>query len=357
MFGAIRRVISGEDIEETHKQDLSPDQFDALTPNAFRVPAIPISRMQDSPSPAALIETEDINDKIICNHERSNTNNNTMDVDVHRDGDNSTAGSSLSDVSTAKEPSFPHHFSTIAGPQPMRMVVEEPPQPLIPPSGLASIPQSKLARNDSRNSNDSYSSYGRQSSQNSSRDWGWFEDVHTTGLDHPANSGGSGSALASASGNLKRGKDHSNFSSSNEENNKKKGKRGASSNNDGNNGYYFHSNGGRGQGRAGKSGGGSPLLPNLGLLLNGGEYGGGDGLYRFQPLEPLIHHPSTAMDMESGECTPTTHSIVLQRSRAAMAFVFLSWKESVNHQVAKVLSFVLFGFKDPVVTLARVEVG
>jgi hypothetical protein len=345
MLQAIRRVISGEDIEETQRQDPPPSpqqpNVDAIsttpTPNAFLVDAGTPIIMQ---SPVALIETSEddnvtVNDAIGLNNNNDNDNNNydnnnnndtAMDVDVNPDGDSSTAGSSLSDVSAAKEPSFitqhQHLSTTLIPPQTMRMVVEEESRPPIPSStaaitrisggvgGLASIPQPRLARNDSRNSNDSYSSYGRQSSQNSSRDWGWFEDVHTTSLDHPANSGGDGATASS--GNLKRSKDHSNINHSQEENNnQKKGKKGRSGgdtdeigdNND------FRSGGGREKNnRGGKSGGGSPLFPNLGLLYAGGDYSwGGDSLYQYQPLEPL-RHQATAMDMESGKFSLTNNT-------------------------------------------------
>jgi hypothetical protein len=328
MLGAIRRVISGEDIEAAQQQDPSPVFIDAKAvsgspPKTFVFDATPLPKMQSTPPLAALIETDDGNGDHHSCKEGDNNNGSAMDVDVHhRDGDNSTAGSSLSDVSAAKEHHhhYPHHHhhhssTTGTGPPPMMMVAEEGHRPPIPPpttAGAPSIPppSPRLPRNDSRNSNDSYSSYGRQSSQNSSRDWGWFDDVHSNNLDHPANSGvgggvGVGGASPSASGNLKRAKDHSNSGSAKEEHNKKKGKRGGGPHNS-DDGYQYSYRPGSDRG--------SPLLPNLGLLSGGGVFGGGDGdgaFMTFQPLAPLnrFHHPVTAMDMESGKSSRPTSRI------------------------------------------------
>jgi hypothetical protein len=209
MFGAMQRVISGDNMDnqegEQQQQLPSPpgennDVMDTTAttcniyvPSQSSTDSMPVPPSHSRNIDAAIVEDDD------------------MDVD------NSTTGSSLSDVSAAKDHHHRHlnqqqHYEQQEddGDFTMQRQYQEQNEkiivdghtdaskpPPVPTAGASSSPtghnsnipvafplpslsRSRLSRTDSRNSTDSYSSYGRQSSQNSSRDWGWFEDVHVT---------------------------------------------------------------------------------------------------------------------------------------------------------------------------------
>jgi hypothetical protein len=138
MFDAIKRVISGDDVRfddsgetgDVMESEQSTHQHD----DSIRMSS------EDICIYAALIE-------------------NDMDVDVTGDTAN-TPGSSLSDMSATR-----HGSEAIK----------------------ASNSHEKFTRRDSKMSNtDSSSASMKASSQTSSRDWGWFEDVHTAEHNAPS---------------------------------------------------------------------------------------------------------------------------------------------------------------------------
>jgi hypothetical protein len=171
MLGIIKRVISGENMEEGQQPQSSNNINDNHHPPNSNGNTMPDSTF-------AIIENDDDNAMDLSDdhhHQHSN----------HED-DNHTIGSSISDVSAAKgNDSEDVHLLMVPSDHPMVVMDETsspthrpPPAPRTTAALVSSIPKpSHLDRSDSRNSNDSYSSIGRQSSQNSSRDWGWFEET------------------------------------------------------------------------------------------------------------------------------------------------------------------------------------
>lgn len=217
MLGAIKRVISGENIDEEsqqRKQQQQQQQRESqhpLTVFSFSSTGGCDDMIVDAP---ALVENDEImehennNNNILKSGNTDDADHSMMDVDQegdhHGGGDdpqepivthvvdsndgNSTTGSSISDVS-AKELHQPNNPDSAAA-------VSLPPRPLhstaetSSSSGRNSPMGTKFLTSRSSghggsgsggNDGDSFSSAGRASSQNSSRDWGWFEDVHTTG--------------------------------------------------------------------------------------------------------------------------------------------------------------------------------
>ena len=143
MLGAIKRVISGDDVKDGESQDNAP-LTDIDTPAAtFQAPPALIENDQDMEIEA---------DVTITNIESVLQ----------------TPGSSLSDVSAAPDI---QQLEMNGGDQVL------PPRPIsrgTSAQAVLSLEQAHLPRNDSKSID---SSSLRGSSQNSSRDWGWFEDA------------------------------------------------------------------------------------------------------------------------------------------------------------------------------------
>jgi hypothetical protein len=181
MLGAVRRVISGENMDEE-----GPHQHQQLQTSVNNDPPNSNNNMNDVSTTFAIVENDDDND------------NNAMDIDNNNNNnineDDNTVGSSISDVSLAKQNDRynnnmndlvevdPHHrFMVVMDDTTISKLPLDP----LPRSTAEVVPSitkpcsiRNLNRSDSRNSSDSYaSSLGRQSSQNSSRDWGWFEET------------------------------------------------------------------------------------------------------------------------------------------------------------------------------------
>jgi hypothetical protein len=177
MLGAIHRVISGENMDEEGQQQQQQQSVDNnYPPNS--------GNMNDLATTFAIVENDDDNDNHAMDIENNNNNINE---------DDNTVGSSISDVSVAKRNDRNGHNvnelpQVVPDHHPMDVMDETISNPLPGPlphnktAVVSSIPKPNnirnLSRTDSRNSTDSYgSSIGRQSSQNSSRDWGWFEET------------------------------------------------------------------------------------------------------------------------------------------------------------------------------------
>jgi hypothetical protein len=158
MFDVIKRVISGEDVGEGKEpsESAGDDRImeDGATPSTA-------TNLQP-----ALVENDA--DPDVSGHNRRTTD------------DAADTGSSLSDVSDTNieemdsDPNDNNNY--------IKMVVDDDAMPersnAIPEQVAAMFPRGQFPRHDSRASNDSSSGSHRASSQNSSRDWGWFEDVH-----------------------------------------------------------------------------------------------------------------------------------------------------------------------------------
>jgi hypothetical protein len=193
MLGAIKRVISGGSMVE--KAEEASPAAPAQHPNTSSTP-------DQSNTPALVEHDQDVTMKDAS----------VQDTEVHVTHIGNmvpgtlTPRSSLSDVSAADEEDVPntnnHNQSSSSSNNSSN------------PDASASSPQNdsrvdsaaghqlqadprqqmharpQFPRNDSKNSNDGSSgafSFGsmRASSQNSSRDWGWFEDVHQSASDTP----------------------------------------------------------------------------------------------------------------------------------------------------------------------------
>ena len=211
MFDAIKRVISGEDVAE---ENLAPTE-DGTNPEPNRSVdsgMVPSSGIEIETTQPAIVEND-------LDHGLASDNNKlTLPPSTNDDRSNHesyTPRSSLSDVSAG------HNDDEIVESTPTGVTTQRFAKMVVDDDGMLdrsnAIPEQAAAlfatrgnfpRNDSRVSNDSSSGSQRASSQNSSRDWGWFEDVHVS--------------EQSSSPYLKR-KD-----TTDDKNNKKKGKRGGS---------------------------------------------------------------------------------------------------------------------------------
>lgn len=205
MLGAIRRVISGEDVrggDENHsdgqQQRQQPSRGDDRpTQSQMNAPPSPmdVDGSTDRPLSAVLVEPD---------HELGEYCENDAPLEiVERDRNASgtfTANSSLSDASEAGK----DHQQVDVLMEDV-LVDEESPTPLAgagsgpqiyqhPPAQYQQRLQSsatnhRLQRMDSGVSDGSDSGSARgTTSQNSSRDWGWFEDVHVGGQLTPTSS-------------------------------------------------------------------------------------------------------------------------------------------------------------------------
>ncbi|KAG7347642.1 hypothetical protein IV203_016347 [Nitzschia inconspicua] len=167
MLGAIQRVISGEKMDEEGQQQQQEQQSNN-PPNSGTM----------SNTAFAIVENDE------------DDHDSAMDVEIpntYSNDDDHTVGSSISDFSVAKDGEHENVVDLLVPSDHPMVVTEEwlsnnnpspaprnSERPVVSATPKAS---GRLSRSDSRNSGDSYSSYGRQSSQNSSRDWGWFEET------------------------------------------------------------------------------------------------------------------------------------------------------------------------------------
>ena len=171
MLGAIRRVISGEDVAQRPRQE---ERF----PEDVAMPETPRemdlnnnqSPVHDAGGPALVENDHDME---------------AMDEKLpHMEGDPhskniSTPGSSLSDMSEAR-PGEQHEEQDMTGQQ--QMTIDDDmmhDRSSINPEHAVATSFERLSRRDSRAS-DSSGSFTRANSQTGSRDWGWFEDVHVS---------------------------------------------------------------------------------------------------------------------------------------------------------------------------------
>lgn len=171
MFEAIKRVISGEDVGEENLIQISEATNQDLTSDM--PPTEPSSGAEIAPQPA-LVEND-------MDHEFSDNNElRLLPSNGILNSESYTPRSSLSDVSAGHKDEIED-----AGETAMtftKMVVDDDGMlersSAIPEQAAAMFARGNFPRNDSRVSNDSSLGSQRASSQNSSRDWGWFEDVH-----------------------------------------------------------------------------------------------------------------------------------------------------------------------------------
>ena len=179
MLGAIKRVISGDDMNlgSTTREGTTEDQQQGSNTNDN------IQNQSDSSSSAISPELPNNNTGGPVLVESDN-----MDIDgaggLTQMASAETPGSSLSDVSDADQ-----HATGLDiddddddyenGNNDTTMKVMD-----VEPAMKRSAGRGSLPRNDSKMSSDSSNSV-RGGSQNSSRDWGWFEDVHASEHAHP----------------------------------------------------------------------------------------------------------------------------------------------------------------------------
>ena len=179
MLGAIKRVISGEDMRGGGEGEESNDNERILsTPEQSQSHPGIVNMSSDVAMEPVLVENDQDMDM-------------ELDVGVIESVHHGTPGSSLSDVSdghaSAMMEDVDNHLlqadprqSQLPPPPPTTTSFQQQQPP--PQAVTMQVATKTLPRNDSKVSNDSSSASNsmKGSSQNSSRDWGWFEDVHTS---------------------------------------------------------------------------------------------------------------------------------------------------------------------------------
>jgi hypothetical protein len=163
MLGALKRVVSGENINQ-----VSATQEEQHQPQ-------PSSEQPSFHPPNSDITTLHIVDPMDVEEDEQNDNNKNNSTD-----DYSIGGSSISDISAGGKSTSDNPMVMVVDERnnidydtKMTMQTSEPP-PVAPNDTTMALPKAQLARADSNTD----SSYGRQSSQTS--DYGWFEDVHVS---------------------------------------------------------------------------------------------------------------------------------------------------------------------------------
>ena len=153
MFSSIKRVISGD--------ELNVERMESSNNNKNNVDSQDISSttlsQEDEKVPTSSVE---INTAALIE--------NDMDIDNL----NNTPGSSLSELSAA--------------PRGELETIQKEYRPTNNNPNQEQVIVSRFPRNDSKQSSDSSSASMKASSQNSSRDWGWFEDVVSEELGTPS---------------------------------------------------------------------------------------------------------------------------------------------------------------------------
>lgn len=158
MLDVIRRVISGEEFHDA----VAATEEEATTAEEMNQQHTNTMTTQGAPTLVENDQDMDIDVDVAVD----------MDVGVtHIASASETPRSSLSDVSAAAKSVQEEYEQMMSEEAPMHVIREQVTTNLN--QGRANLP-----RSDSKASSDSSNSM-RGSSQNSSRDWGWFEDVHT----------------------------------------------------------------------------------------------------------------------------------------------------------------------------------
>jgi len=182
------RIISGEDIhvlpKDSSDRQLQHHTIETAKPSITSPEQIGISACDDpmslSPTVVVTSKTRSASANVVENDSGDVTNNDDGN-DVIMEMDNTTV-SSVSDTNLTRTQQHQHSNNDIniltASSTTQRQ--QYPPQTSVLSALLSTVDGvgGSIPRNNSRNSTTTFSSYGRQSSQNSSRDWGWFEDMH-----------------------------------------------------------------------------------------------------------------------------------------------------------------------------------
>ena len=150
MFSSIKRVISGDELNVERMESNNNNNNDNV--DSQDISSTTLSQ-EDEKVPTSSVE---INTAALIE--------NDMDID-----NLDTPGSSLSDLSRRELETIQKEYRpTNDNPNQEKVIV------------------SRFPRNDSKQSSDSSSASMKASSQNSSRDWGWFEDVVSEELGTPS---------------------------------------------------------------------------------------------------------------------------------------------------------------------------
>ena len=151
MFSSIKRVISGDELNVERMESNNDSNNNNV--DSQDISSTTLSQ-EDEKVPTSSVE---INTAALIE--------NDMDID-HLN----TPGSSLSDLSAARREleTIQKEYRPNNNPNQEKVIV------------------SRFPRNDSKQSSDSSSASMKASSQNSSRDWGWFEDVVSEELGTPS---------------------------------------------------------------------------------------------------------------------------------------------------------------------------
>jgi hypothetical protein len=181
MLGAIKRVISGENVaegahqkEERYSEDVNmPETPPGMASNNNQ------STAHQAAGPALVENDHDMEamDEKISHMEDAPDSNNIY-----------TPGSSLSDMSEGNQghqnQGHQQHEEQDTTGDNQKMNIDDDKMHdrsrIIPEQAVATFVREKFPRNDSRTSDSSSGSVTRANSQGSSRDWGWFEDVHAS---------------------------------------------------------------------------------------------------------------------------------------------------------------------------------
>lgn len=149
MFSSIKRVISGDELNVERMESNNNNNNDNV--DSQDISSTTLSQ-EDEKVPTSSVE---INTAALIE--------NDMDID-----NLDTPGSSLSDLSRRELETIQKEYRPNNNPNQEKVIV------------------SRFPRNDSKQSSDSSSASMKASSQNSSRDWGWFEDVVSEELGTPS---------------------------------------------------------------------------------------------------------------------------------------------------------------------------
>jgi hypothetical protein len=168
MDAAMKRIISGEDMNDDNRP-LSMDAEEVDDPNSMTTAGA-------GPTSPALVENDmDIDMNDVRHNIASMTDTPRSSVSDMSD----VGGQDDNDVEHRYEQDR-HIYVSEAAKHPMhRRIIQD--ERIVNIGGAVNIP-----RNDSKVSSSDSSNSMRGSSQNSSRDWGWFEDVHAS--EHANNS-------------------------------------------------------------------------------------------------------------------------------------------------------------------------
>jgi len=190
------RIISGEDIHVLPKPDRQLQTVKQSTTSQEEIGITTSSSSSVSDDAMSLSSSAVVTSKAGSASANVVENDNNEVNDIDDDNDvimemNNTAVSSVSDTNhLTRTQQHQHQHSindiNISTPSSTAQREQYPPHSSVLTALLSTVGggRESIPRNNSRNSATAFSSKGRQSSQNSSRDWGWFEDMHH--FDHGA---------------------------------------------------------------------------------------------------------------------------------------------------------------------------